>query len=535
MPGLCDLQVHINGEQTFFLNEKVLSAYSGKLKKIINQESRGSRIKKAGIEIYDFPGGAYGFEMVSRFCYGGGRIEITVSNVSLLYCCAVFLGMTDKVSTCNLLQQTEAFLEGVFYWSWSDILVSLKSCVSFLAHADSSGLVQKLIYALLAKIAQNSDISIITSSSSSSSSPETTHFGFSFSTKATPDFIKRSPSSRQWWFDDLAILPPKIIDRFIQSLGAFGTDNNSLVITKFLLHYLKTAAQKNACSNPHMRGEYGGLADTAIHGVITVGRKAFSCRGLLWVLRVVSGFGPKKDYRVGLEQLIGAMLDQATLDDLLVSGNDRGVYDVNLVVRLIRIFVSKDEMSISKMKKVGRLIDKYLGEISPDQNLKISKFLGVAESLPDSARVCFDGVYRAIDTYIESHPSLSSEERSRLCRCLNYEKLSFEVCKELAKNPRIPPGVAVQALLSQQSKVPARELVYESPSSCSSRSVSCDGIDPDSFSEESRDMTSNLQRIQWRVVELEKACREMKGQMSKMVKPNVLTIPGLSRSLPRLC
>jgi hypothetical protein len=132
-----------------------------------------------------------------------------------------------------------------------------------------------------------------------------------------------------------------------------------------------------------------------------VGRTAFSCRSLLWVLRVVSGFGLKKDYRIGLEKLIGGMLDKATLDDLLVSGNDRGVYDVNLVLRLIRIFVCDDEMSICKMKKVGRLIDKYLGEISPDQNLKISKFLGIAESLPDSARDCFDGVYRAIDTYIE--------------------------------------------------------------------------------------------------------------------------------------
>jgi hypothetical protein len=53
------------------------------------------------------------------------------------------------------------------------------------------------------------------------------------------------------------------------------------------------------------------------------------------------------------------------------------------------------------MKRVGRLIDKYLREISPDQKLKISKFLGVAECLPDSARDCFDGVYKAIDIYLE--------------------------------------------------------------------------------------------------------------------------------------
>ncbi|XP_059447058.1 BTB/POZ domain-containing protein At3g19850-like [Corylus avellana] len=529
MPELCILPIHINGEQTFFLNEKILSTYSGKLKKIINQEKKRSQIKKPGIEICDFPGGAYGFELVSRFCYNNGRISITISNVSLLHCCAVCLGMTEKVSTCNLLQQTESFLEGMLDWSWSDILVGLNSCGSFFTHADSSGLVQKLICALLAKIAQNSDVNFITSSSSSSSSPETSSFRLSSSSKATPDSIKPSSSSRAWWFDDLAILPPKIIEKVIQSLGAYGTDNNSLVLTKFLLHYLKTAAQNKADNNTYSRCEYSSLADTAIHGVIMVGRKAFSCRSLLWVLRVVSGFGLKKDYRVGLEKLIGGMLDQATLDDLLVSGKDRGVYDVNLVSRLIKIFVSNDEKSICKMKKVGRLIDKYLCEISPDQNLKISKFLGVAESLPDCARDSFDGVYRAIDTYIESHPSLSSEERSRICGCLNYEKLSLEACKELAKKPRIPPGIAVQALISQQSKIPTKdpELVYGSPTT---------SIGLESLSEENQDMTLNLQRMQWRVVELEQVCREMKGQMTRLVRHNVLTsIPGHSRSLPRLC
>lgn len=41
----------------------------------------------------------------------------------------------------------------------------------------------------------------------------------------------------------------------------------------------------------------------------------------------------------------------------------------------------------------------------------------------------------------------------------------------------------------------------------------------------------NLERMQWRVVELEKVCREMKGQMARMVK----LAPHHSRQLPRLC
>ncbi|KAJ6324909.1 hypothetical protein OIU76_012074 [Salix suchowensis] len=413
MPQLCDLAIHVNGQQIFFLNQKILSAYSGKLKKIIRQEKRKSQIKISSIGIDNFPGGPDGFEMVSRFCYNHGEIKITVSNVALLHSCAVFLGMTENLSTGNLLKQTETFLDGVIDWSWHDIIASLKSCESFFTYSDTSGLVEKLIFSLLEKLAQNSDIAtLIASSSSSSSSPETaSRFRFSSSAKTTPESTKPGSSSKQWWFDDLIVLPPMIIEK-----------------------------------------DYAGLASTAVHGV---SRNSFSCRGLFSVLRVVSGFGLSRDCRAKLEKLIGAMLDQATLDDLLVSGHDdRGVFDVNLVIRLIRIFVNGDFLSPQKLKKVGRLIDKYLCEISPDQNLKTSKLLGVAESLPDSARDCFDGVYKAIDIYLQSHSTLSFEERSRLCGCLNYAKMSLEACKDLAKNPRIPPNIAVQALKLQHSKIP---------------------------------------------------------------------------------
>ncbi|KAE8710101.1 BTB/POZ domain-containing protein [Hibiscus syriacus] len=545
MPQFINLQIIINDEQSFFLHENIISAFSGRLKKIIRKQKRKPQIEDSIIELNDFPGGPDGFEQVSRFCYNHGRVEITVSNVSLLYCCAFFLGMTEKASTNNLLKQTEKFFEGMFYWSWNDIIMSLRSCEPFFSYADSYGLIQKLIFALLAKFAQNSDMNFI-ASSSSSSSPETS-FGFRFSStsKASPD--PASPctkSGKDWWFDELTNLSPKIIEKIIRNLGAYGNQNNSFTLTRFLLHYLKSRPQG---SSPSSKSEYSGLADTAVHGVILVGKTKFSCRKLFWVLRLVSGFNLSKDYRAGLERLIGENLDEATVDDLLVSGHNRGVYDVNLVIRLIRVFVSGEEVDSQKMKKLGRLIDKYLREISPDQNLNISKFLAVAESLPDSARDCFDGVYRAIDFYLQSHPTLSFEERSKLCRCLNYEKLSFEASKELAKNPRIPPNVSVQALISQQSKVPQNGFLYQiTPNGSHGKNShghmvlfnynSMDSSSSESFSEGTEDMKLNLQKMQWRVVELEKACKEMKGQMSKLVRNNTgISTPFYNVTLPRFC
>ncbi|XP_022726281.1 BTB/POZ domain-containing protein At3g19850-like [Durio zibethinus] len=535
MPQLSHLQIHINDQQAFFVNENIICAYSGTLKKIIKQQKRRTQIENSVIELNNFPGGPNGFEQVSRFCYSNGRVTITVSNVSLLYCCAFFLGMTEKASTNNLLTQTEKFIEGMFSWSWNDIVMSLRSCESFFSYADSYGLIQKLIFALLAKIAQNLDVNFITSSSSSSSSPETSYgIRFSCTSKGTPKSTSPSNiSGNPWWFDDLTILSPKIIEKIIRNLGAYGNQNNSFTFTRFLLHYLKSRPQ----GSPNSKSEYSGLADTAVHGVIRVGKTKFSCRKLFWVLRVVSAFSLSKNYREGLERLIGENLDEATVDDLLVSGHKKGVYDVNLVIRLIRVFVRGEGVSLQKMKKLGRLIDKYLREISPDQNLHISKFLAVAESLPDDCRDCFDGVYRAIDMYFQSHPTLSFEERSRLCRCLNYRKLTFEASKDLAKNPRIPPNIAVQALMSQQSKVPQNEFVYQSPSSGSKGSHSHLVLFNGSIDSEGNEgLKLNLQKMQWRVVELEKACRKMMGQMSRLVGHNSTVItPSDNETLPRFC
>ncbi|KAL0420437.1 UNVERIFIED_CONTAM: BTB/POZ domain-containing protein [Sesamum latifolium] len=272
MSELCDLQIHINGQHTFFLSEKILSKYSWKLRKIIKQEKRRTQIRRSGIAIDDFPGGPDGFELISRFCYNNGSISITVENVSLLHCCSVFLGMSEKASPVNLLHQTEEFLDGVFYWSWNEIVTCLKNCDPFFSCAESCGLIQKLLCSLLAKIAQNSDI----------------------------------------------------IEHFLRALGSYGSQNNNLVLTRFLLHYFKTALHSNGGSIRYAATEYRGLADTAVHGVVLMGKTAFSCRGLFWVLRIVSGFGLSREGRAALERLIGGMLDQATLDDLLVSGGMEG-------------------------------------------------------------------------------------------------------------------------------------------------------------------------------------------------------------------
>uniref|UniRef100_A0A1D1XPP0 BTB/POZ domain-containing protein At3g19850 n=1 Tax=Anthurium amnicola TaxID=1678845 RepID=A0A1D1XPP0_9ARAE len=137
----------------------------------------------------------------------------------------------------------------------------------------------------------------------------------------------------------------------------------------------------------------------------------------------------------------------------------------------------------------------------------------------------------------QSHTSLSLEERSRLCRCLNYEKLTLEACKDLAKSPRIPPRSAVQALASQRVKLQdGAEEAAESPVAVVAYHR---GVTSPEFTGEKEELRHNLQMMQWRVAELEKVCREMRGQMSRIAKSGKLVISSPShlngRGLPRLC
>lgn len=127
--------------------------------------------------------------------------------------------------------------------------------------------------------------------------------------------------------------------------------------------------------------------------------------------------------RLDLERRIGSQLDVATLDDLLIPSSCNAgdtLFDVDTVERILVKFSQQDENdddmdddsslfesvipsspSQSALFKVSKLVDNYLAEIAPDANLKLNKFIAVAESLPAHARTVHDGLYRAIDVYLK--------------------------------------------------------------------------------------------------------------------------------------
>lgn len=162
------------------------------------------------------------------------------------------------------------------------------------------------------------------------------------------------------------------------------------------------------------------------------------------------------------------------------------------------------------------------------------------------------GLYSRNKCFFEQvHAGLSEEVKMNICCTLNYDKLSSETCMHLAQNTKFPSKTVVQALVSQQSKL--KSLLQETnhsrnftDSPCSTSSNGSRGAKDDcqeqivlyagklDLSADNEKLRTHLKGMQWRVMELEKACRKMQTQMAKMMKSKTTSHTN-SISLPKLC
>ncbi|CAH1427777.1 unnamed protein product [Lactuca virosa] len=144
-----------------------------------------------------------------------------------------------------------------------------------------------------------------------------------------------------------------------------------------------------------------------------------------------------------LEKRIGMVMENASVYDLLIPGYTTGEQGKQVK--------STAEQTLYNVDSVQRILEYYLMH---GQQQKIQGHDKViAESLPDNARLCDDGLYRAIDIYLKAHPSLSEHDRRRLCRAMECQKLSIDACTHAARNDRLPLRTVMQVLLAEQLKL----------------------------------------------------------------------------------
>ncbi|GMG98652.1 hypothetical protein Nepgr_000492 [Nepenthes gracilis] len=545
MDVCCDLEVDVNGEGVFMVDKEVLSSYSGRLSKLFcNSTSTKTKLK---VIFHDFPGGIEIFELVARFCYNKGCICILPLNITLLNSAAHFMEMNESVSgRDNLTVQTEKLLSQINYWPWSDLLGALKQSQDFPSAANSVQVLQQFLDAIVERLALATEASPCPSISSHDSCG----LRVSCDSRST-ESLKTSCSGRtMWWFEELVVLNCNMVEMVTKCMIIRRFDH--AILSRFLFYYQKV-------NLVHAKyEEKRKIIEMAIRMLYSLDQSAVSYKSLFGILRSALNLDISTSSRSRLEGMIGSRMDEATLDNLLLPSQcgANHLYDVNLVLRFLKWFSNRGLRKISsdRVGKVANLVDLYLAEVAPDPSLKPSEFIALAMALPDSARESYDGIYHAIDIYLEVHLGLSEDDKLSICSVLSYEKLSSEACLHIAQNRKLPSRSAVQALTSQQYKL--QSLLIQDPidpesccaSPCRYLETGIEGGKDESddlqvvvyakkldVMTENEKLRAHLQGMNRRVRELEKVCRKMQSQMTKIMKSRSLTSHISSRSLPKLC
>lgn len=495
-----DILVQVGGV-SFHLHKYPLLSRSGKMNRIIYESCEPAFNK---IILDDLPGGPESFELAAKFCYGI-VLDLTGTNVSGLRCAAEYLEMTEDLEEGNLIFKTEAFLSYVVLSSWRDSILVLKSCEKLSPWAENLQIVRRCSESIAWKACTNPKGIrwAYTRMPTKISSPK-----WADSKDSSPSRAQQ-PVPSDWWFEDVSILR---IDHFVRVITAIKVKGmRSELIGASIMHYAtkwlpglikdvlvngeegtssRDSSNNSSSSTSNWKGGLhmivvGAKEDPpakdqrliieSLISIIPPQKDSVSCSFLLRLLRMANMLKVANALVTELEKRVGMQFEQATLADLLIPSyaKTESLYDVDLVQRLLEHFLVQEQMDSSSPSRqfggkigyeqrgggsnakmrVARLVDSYLTEVSRDRNLSLTKFQVLAEALPESARTCDDGLYRAIDSYLKAHPTLSEHERKRLCRVMDTQKLSIDACMHAAQNERLPLRVVVQVLFSEQVKI----------------------------------------------------------------------------------
>lgn len=575
-----DLLVQIGGV-SFHLHKHPFITRSGKMDRVMYESRDGTTNK---IVLDDVPGGPESFELAARFCYGIA-VDLTANNISGLRCAAEYLEMTEDLEEGNLIFKAEAFLNYVVLSSWRDSIEVLKNCEILSPWAESLQIVRRCSESIAWKACANPkgvkwrytrrkhprSVSSPKWNETKDSSPRR-------NTQVPPD----------WWFEDVTILR---IDHFVRVITAIKVKGmrHELIgaaIMQYSAKWLPCTIQENPVSGSVSKGSssnwkeglhmiVSGSKDNiaapsqakdqkmileSLISIIPPQTDSVSCSFLLRMLQLANMSKVAPALVTELEKRVGMQLEEAELVDLLIPSSynkNETIYDVDLVRRLLEHFLVQEQMessspnrsSFSDIKifdsarrlsnsnaktRVAKLVDSYLTEVSRDRNLSLTKFQVLVEALPESLRTCHDGLYRAVDSFLKAHPTMTQHERKRLCRLMDCHKLSVDACMHAAQNERLPIRVVLQVLFSEQVKLSnavANNASKESTEAnvyqplISNRRTLLQGA-PQSFQEDwataKKDINTlnfEFESVKSKYLEIEKNVEALQRQFDKATKP----------------
>lgn len=545
-----DIVVEVE-EMSFHLHKFPLLSRSGVMERLIAEASKDGD-PNCIINLPDIPGGAKTFELVAKFCYGV-KLELTASNVVYLRCAAEDLEMTEDYGEGNLVNQTELFLNQVVLRNWKDSIRALQTCDDILPRADELHITKRCIETLAIKASTDPNLFgwPVMEPGGPMQSPGGTLLWNGISTGARP-----RNTSLDWWYDDVATLSLPLYKRLISTMESRGIKQEIIAgsLTYYAKKYLPGLNRRHASGEASARmgappsEEDQKLLLEEIDKLLPMQKGLVSTKFLFGLLRTAMILRASPTCISNLERRIGLQLDQASLEDLLMpnfSYSMETLYNVDCVQRILEHFLANDQVTggaspcsvddgqlmgspcLTPITMVAKLIDGYLAEVAPDINLKLPKFQTLAAAVPDYARPLDDGLYRAIDIYLKSHPWLAESEREQLCRLMDCQKLSLEACTHAAQNERLPLRIIVQVLFFEQlqlrTSIAGCFLVSENLDGGSRQlrsglagGPSAEGGGWTTAVRENQVLKVGMDHMRMRVSELEKECTNMRQEIEKL-------------------
>ncbi|MFQ6637373.1 hypothetical protein Gotur_013706 [Gossypium turneri] len=383
------------------------------------------------IQLPDFPSGIEAFELCAKFYYG---ITITLSayNIVAVRCAAEYLQMTEDVKKGNLVYKIKVFFNSCILHGWKDSIITLQSTKAFSLWSEDLGITSRCIESIVSKVLTH---------------PSKVSLSHSHSRRVQDDMSCNGAESQRhqqtikgWWTEDIAELSIDIYWRTMIGIKSSGKIPSNLigeVLQVYASRWLPNISRKvktnreattASFSDSDSAGEVTSKHRLVLESLVSLlpsEKGTVSCSFLLKLLKVANILNASSSSKMELARRVALQLEEAR-DKVL----QRALRDLSWGLR-------GEE------------------ETAKDVNLPLSKFIAIAETIPNFSWPDHDDLYRAIDIYLKAHPELNKSERKRLCRILDCRKLSVEACMHAAQNEKLPLRVVVQVLFFEQARAAA--------------------------------------------------------------------------------
>ncbi|OVA15116.1 BTB/POZ-like [Macleaya cordata] len=448
------VSVHVRvGDKVYDLHKHPLLAKSGYFKRAL--------LTSTDIELpHNFPGGSDVFEMVALFSYSSSTL-IDPFNVAALRCAAEFLEMTEEYGSGNLCERSDLYLNQVVLQNWDDTLIVLQKCQTLLPLSEELLIVSRCVESLafmgcmeILDPEHRRERPVVTLE---------TMAGRAWSCETVKEI-----AAQDLWIKDLIALPFRFFERIIRSLRRQGMKEK--YVSPIIVFYankwvLSKKTHQFWESTERSRGDdANNKVSIILQGILELtptGEKASRIVPVGFYFALLARaleLGLSSDRKAKLQDQIASVLHLAVVDDFLLpaSGTESISSSVELAtmesIILTCLSLTADiEQTPSDINcVVAELWDKYLSQIAPDPNMEAKRFMDLIEMVPISYRQTHDHLYRALNNFLSEHRNITQEEKTSVCKYLNCQKLSQEICIEAVQNELMPLRLIVQALFVQQ-------------------------------------------------------------------------------------